>query len=113
MFGDSKHVTVSISLLTPTLQYPETLVVKAATPAIEPRILKSKVHRNSGTGVGFKAVDNARPVHILSIQKNSKVAFFLPEHKSSRVSTYLVESCYMIIQLVHTVYTCKSTKFHS
>lgn len=86
MFGDGKHVTVSISLLEPSLQCPDSLTIKAASPAIEARVLKSKLHRTSAVGVGFKAVDNARPVHVLSIQKSGKVCFFLPEHKSSRVS---------------------------
>lgn len=92
VYGDDKQVTVLVSMLehcnagstrdTPLVQC---LTVKAASPVIEARVLNSKVKRTSD-GVGFKVLDTAMPIRILSIQKHGKVMFFLPEHKTSQVS---------------------------
>lgn len=83
MFGDNKEVTVSISLLDYSAA---SLTIMAASPAIETRVLNCKLHQTSPMGVGFKAVDLAKAVHVLSIQKHGKICFFLPEHNTSEVS---------------------------
>lgn len=96
-FGDNKQVTVLVSMLeycncTSTsssqgsAELAKCLMVKAASPSIEARVLHTKV-KQSSEGVGFKVLDTALVVRILSIQKHGKVLFFLPEHKTSQVST--------------------------
>lgn len=123
MFGDNKPVSVTISLLEPTTQPPDAaascLTVKAATPGIEARALKSKQYRNSICGVGFQAVDTASPVHVLSIQKHGKISYLLPEHNNSRVSQrshtyvhiYLAITYYSYFHIL-TVYSYLHTYTH-
>ena len=69
-------------------QAPPSLVIQAASHAIESRVLGTELQRSSSKGVGFSVVDSAMPVHVLSIHKHGRIIYFLPEHKSSQVSVH-------------------------
>ena len=88
-FGDNKYVTVLISMLECCAQendsHTNCLTVKAASPSIESRVIQAKLKQSSPEGVGFKVVVSGMPVHVLSIRKHGRLAFFLPEHKSFKV----------------------------
>ena len=77
-----------VSLLQPSsLPTPASpsLVIKAASHSIESRVLGVELQKSFPRGVGFAAVETAMPVHVLSIRKHGRVAYFLPEHKNSQV----------------------------
>lgn len=81
-------MNVIVSLLQPSSlppPAPPSLVIKAASHSIESRVLDMELQKSFPRGVGFMAVETAMPVHVLSIQKHSRVAYFLPEHKNSQV----------------------------
>ncbi len=85
-FGDGKAVSVIISLCEPPLPNSTiSLCVKATSPAIEQRVVGYKLRRDCNEGVGFTAVDSAKLVHVVRIQKDDRVRYFLPEHKDSEV----------------------------
>lgn len=96
LFGDNKHVTVMISMLECCVQTNDCpincLTVKAASPSIESRVVQEKLKQNSSEGVEFKVVGSGLPVHVLSIRKHGRIAYFLPEHKSFKVKSGLCVS---------------------
>ena len=86
MYGDHKEVTVMVSMLSQLAPDPASLVVKAASHSIEARVLGVELKKSYRKGVGFKVVETAMPVHVLSILKHNKIMYFLPEHKTLQVS---------------------------
>ena len=64
---------------------PASLVVKAASHSIEPRVLGVELQKGFSKGVGFKVVESAMPVHVLSILKHGRITYFLSDHKTSQV----------------------------
>ena len=93
LFGDDKNVTAIVSMLEHAGNQGNVpcLTVKAASPSLEVRILGSKLKRTFTEGVGFKVVDSAMPVRVLSVQKHGKIFFYIPEHKTPQVRRDSVE----------------------
>ena len=82
-------MTVLVSMLEQDIadeSVPPCLTIKAASPSIEARVLEAKLKPTFSEGVGYKVVETARPIRILSIQKHGKLFFFLPEHRAPQVS---------------------------
>lgn len=83
-------MSVIVSLLEAPVENPNLTVMAASLP-IENRVLGIKFKSTYREGVGFKVVESAMPVHVLSIQKHGRVFYFLPENKTSQVSNIAVQ----------------------
>lgn len=81
-----------VSMLSQLSPDSASLVVKAASHSIEARVLGVELKKSYHKGVGFKVVETAMPVHVLSILKHGRIMYFLPEHKTLQVSSRITAS---------------------